>query len=113
MNEKRQQTEDLTDGLETGVRKIIDAKVQVQGVEKALKELETNVANNRGAIAPTQSTLGASQFRSNRRRRGGDAEDEDDEFESDTLENGGAVDFVKRKIEEQNSAYQSESMAFR
>lgn len=116
MNEKRQQTNELTGRLELGVRKIIDAKVQVQGVEKALKELETNVANNRGAIAPTQSTLGASQFRSNRRRRGADAdsdEDEDDVFDDNTQENGSAVDFVKRKIEEQNSAYQNETMAFR
>ena len=116
MDEKREQTDELTGRLETGVRKIIDAKVQVQGVEKALKELESNVANNRGAIAPTQSTLGASQFRSNRRRRGGDADDEDDEFGDDTQsagENGSAVDFVKRKVEEQNSAYQNETMAFR
>lgn len=113
MDEKREQTDELTGRLETGVRKIIDAKVQVQGVEKALKELESNVANNRGAIAPTQSTLGASQFRSNRRRRGGDADDENDEFEDDTQENGSAVDLVKRKIEEQNSAYQNETMSFR
>ena len=116
MDEKREQTDELTARLETGVRKIIDAKVQVQGVEKALKELESNVANNRGAIAPTQSTLGASQFRSNRRRRGGDADDEDDEFDDDAQsagENGSAVDFVKRNIEEQNSAYQNETMSFR
>lgn len=116
MDEKRQQTDELTGRLETGVRKIIDAKFQVQGVEKALKELETNVANNRGAIAPTQSTLGASQFRPNRRRRGRDGDEEDDELEDDTQsagENGSAVEFIKRKREEQNSAYQNETMSFR
>ena len=116
MDEKRQQADELTDRLERGVRKIIDSKFEVEGVEKALKELETNVANNRGAIAPTQSTLGASQSRSNRRRRGGDADDGDSEFEDDTQsarENGGALDFIKRKIKEQNETYQNETMSFR
>lgn len=116
MDEKRQQTDELTGRLEVGVRKIIDAKFEVDIVEKALKELETNVANNRGAIAPTQSTLGASQFRSNRRTRGGDVDDGGSEFEDDTTsagENGGAVDFIKRKIQEQRSTYQDETMSFR
>ena len=116
MDEKRQQTDDLTGELESGVRKIIDAKLEVEGFEKALKELATNVANNRGAIAPTQSTLGASQFRSNRRTRGGDADDEDSEFEDDAQsagENASAVDFIKRKIAEQRSTYENETMSFR
>ena len=116
MDEKRQQTDELTGRLESGVRKIIDAKFEVDGFEKALKELETNVANNRGAIASTQSTLGASQFRPDRRRRGGGADDEDSEFEDVTQsagENGGAVDFIKRKITERLSTYQNETMSFR
>ena len=116
MDVKRQQTDELTSRLESGVRKIIDAKFEVESVEKALKELETNVANNRGAIAPTQSTLGASQFRPNRVRSGRDADVEDSEFEDNSQsagENGGAVDFFKRKIQEQKSTYQDENMAFR
>lgn len=114
MDEKRQQTIELTGRLESGVRKIIDAKFEVEGVEKALRELETNVANNRGAIAPTQSTLGASQFRPNRRRRGGDADAEDSEDDTESAgENGGALDFIKRKVAEQNSTYQNETMSFR
>lgn len=116
MDEKRQRTDDLTGRLESGVRKIIDAKFKVASVEKALKELETNVANNRGAIAPTQSTLGASQFRTIRRRRVGDADDEGSDLEDDTQsagENGSALDFIKRRITEQNSAYQNETMPFR
>lgn len=112
MVEKRQQTEELTGRLESGVRKIIDAKFEVQGVEKALKELESNVANNRGAIAPTQSTLGASQLRSNQRRRGGDSDDEDSEVENNT-QSAGAMDFIKRKVTEQNTAYKNETMSFR
>ena len=116
MDEKRERTDELTGRLESGVRGIIDAKFEVEVVEKALKELETNVANNRGAIAPTQSTLGASQFRPNRRRRGGNAEDEDGEFEGNSQsagDNGSAVDFIKRKIREQKSTYQNETMSFR
>ncbi len=116
MNGKRQHTDELTGRLESGTRKIIDGKFEVEGFEKALKELETNVANNRGAIAPTQSTLGASQFRSTRRRRGGNADDEDSEMEDDSQsaeENSGAVDFIKRKMTEQSSAYQNETMSFR
>lgn len=116
MDQKRRQTDDLTARLESGVRRIIDAKVKVEGVEKALKELETNVANNRGAIAPTQSTLGASQFRSNRTRRGGNGNDEDSEIEDDTQlagENEGALNFIKRKTEEQNSRYNNEAMSHR
>ena len=116
MDEKRQQTDELTGRLESGVRKVIDGKFEVENFEKALKELETNVANNRGAIAPTQSTLGASQFRSNQRRRGGDADVEDSDIEADIQsagESGSAVDFIKRKIAEQRSMYQHESMSFR
>ena len=116
MDEKRRQTDELTGRLESGVRKVIDAKVEVQNVEKALKELEANVANNRGTIAPTQSTLGASQFRSNRRRRGEDASDDDGENGEDTQSAGdseGAWYFIKRKVAEQRETYQNETMFHR
>ena len=116
MDEKRRQTDGLTVRLESGVRKIVDTKFEVHNVEKALKELETNVANNRGAIAPTQSTLGASQFRSNRRRRGGDVDDEDSDNGNDTQSNGeneGALDFIKRKTSEERSRYLNETMSHR
>ena len=116
IDEKRQQTDELTGRLECGVRKIVDAKVEVEGVEKALRELETNVANNRGAIAPTQSTLGASQFRSNKRRRGADADDEDSDLEDESGaagQNGSALEFIKSKIEEQKSTYHNETMSVR
>ena len=116
MYEKRRQTDDLTARLESGVRRVVDAKFEVHSFEKALKDLESNVANNRGAIMPTQSTLGASQFRPSRRRRGGDENDEDSEFEDDTQSAGqteGVLDFIKRKIGEENSTYQNESMSSR
>ena len=110
MSEKRRQTDELTARLDSGVRKIVDAKFQVHNVEKALKELETNVANNRGAIAPTQSTLGASQFRSNRRRRDGNVDEEDSANED---ENEGALEFIKRKTADEQRRYQNESMSHR
>ena len=116
MDKKRGQTEELTGRLESGVRKVIDAKVEVHNVEKALKELEANVANNRGAIAPTQSTLGASQFRSNRRRRVGDVSDDDSENGEDTQlagDNEGAWYFIKRKVAEQRATYENETMSHR
>ena len=116
MDEKRQQTDELTGKLESGVRKIIDAKFEVHNVEKALKELEANVANNRGAIAPTQSTLGASQFRSSRRRRGEDVSDDDGENGDNTQsagDNEGAWYFIKRKVAEQRGTYQKETMSHR
>ena len=116
MDEKRQRTDELTGRLECGVRRIVDAKFEVEGVEKALRELETNVANNRGAIAPTQSTLGASQFRSNKRRRGADANSEDSDLEDESEgagENGSALEFIKSKIAEQKSTYHNETMSVR
>ena len=116
MDEKRQQTDELTGKLESGVRKVIDAKFEVHNVEKALKELEANVAINRGAIAPTQSTLGASQFRSSRRRRGEDVSDDDGENGYNTQsagDNEGAWYFIKRKVAEQRETYQKETMSHR
>ena len=116
LDEKRWQTDELTNRLESGVRKVIDAKFQVHSVENALKELETNVANNKGAVAPTQSTLGASQFRSNRRRSLGNGSDEESEFEDDTQDSGeneSALKFVKRKIQDTNTKYENETMSFR
>ena len=113
MDEKRQRTDELTGRLECGVRRIVDAKFEVEGVEKALRELETNVANNRGAIAPTQSTLGASQFRTNKRRRGADEDSEDSDDSEAAGENTSALDFIKGKIAEQKSTYHNETMSFR
>lgn len=117
--EARQKTDGMTGRLDEGVRKIIDASTQVEHVEKALHELQTNVSDGRGRVVPTQSTLGASQFRPShvRRRPGGVIEDEDDEFEdpsAETLkEDECVVGVLKRKIANQDSAYQAMSMAQR
>ena len=113
----RDETDSITTQLEGSVRKIIDASAEVEGVEQALTELNANVAAGRGQIVPTQSTLGASQFRQQRRRRVADESDEDSEFENDDSQQAGngdsALDVLKRKIDEQRAAYTSMSMAER
>jgi len=118
LDEMRQMTNVMTDRLEAKVRDVIDASAEVEGVERALGELDANVTAGRGALAPTQSTLGASQFRETRRRRGAVDEDEDEEAEGEAdsqpiVEPQSAVETLKRKIGEQRSAYQAESMSSR
>ena len=118
--EARQKADEMTGRLEEGVRKIIDSDAEVEGVERALKELQDNVSTGRGRIVPTQSTLGASQFRSNDRRRRGDTQDEgdgDSEFGDDPNRPLGdqenIVGVLKRKVADQKSEYEALSMAQR
>ena len=116
LNAMKNDTDKMTHNLEASVRRIIDASAEVEGVEKALRELNANVASNRGNVAPTQSTLGASQFRQKRRRRDADLDDEDSEVEDDTTQTDGdrgVIEVLKSKIAEQRSAYQNSSMADR
>ncbi|KAI4235957.1 MAG: hypothetical protein L6R40_006325 [Gallowayella cf. fulva] len=80
--------EDWTAKMEAGTRRVIDIQARVESTETALKELDTNVSHGRTA---TQSTLGASQFRSQRQRRQQqqqrlDENDEDEGAESDEAE---------------------------
>ena len=111
----RHEVEDMTSRLEQSVRMIIDARAAVQGVEGALKELDANITAGRGAVAPTQSTLGASQFRQTRRKRRMRSEDEEEEESGDEtvasqiLGDGPAALFQK-KVAENNSAYEGLSM---
>ena len=63
--------EDMSLKLDEGVRKLIDGKAGVEARENALRQLEANIAAGGGVIAPTQSTLGASQARSRQRMPGG------------------------------------------
>jgi len=112
----RQKTDDVTDRLEEGIRKIIDAGAEAEEMEKALQQLQENVANGGGRVAPTQSTLGASYNRP-RRRQGAGLDDEDSDFEEDDAgmvgENDSAMAVLKSKIGEQRAAYQNMSMSSR
>ena len=118
LEQRQKDTNDMTQILDQKVRDVIDARAEVEGVERALRELEANAAANRGVLAPTQSTLGASQFREpKRRRRGAEADEEGEEDDEENyqpvMQGYGAVEVLKRKIAEHRQAYQAESMAER
>lgn len=102
-------TEEMTKKLDQKVRDVIDSRVEVDAVEKALKELDANAAANRGVVAPTQSTLGASQFRP--RNEDVEGEDENAEGESQAPRAGDpAIKVLDRKMKEHRDAYRAESM---
>ena len=96
---------DLTTRMEEKVRENIDAGAHLQAVEEALGEVHGNVAAGGGLIAPTQSTLGASQFRQRRRVVGGDSDEEDDASPDEGQENVGPSGLLKRKLEEHDTRY--------
>ena len=115
VDEVKAQVDDLTERMEVSVRKIIDAQAAVEGAETALKEVGQNVAAGGGALAPTQSTLGASQFRQRRRRRGVDLDEDDSDFDdaasqAENQENAGISGLLSRKIAEQRSRYDNLTM---
>ena len=111
--EKLRSTVDgMTGNLEASVRKMIDSKAAVEAIEAALQDLSENVANGSGAVVPTQSTLGASQFRQRRRRRGSGSENE----QSDSEEQGKGssqphpLGVLKRKMTQHHVDYEKLSM---
>ena len=118
VEEMREKVQDLTAKMEEGVRRIIDAQATVEAMETALAEVHSNVVAGGGAVAPTQSTLGASQFRPRRRRRGGEIDEEDSEFEDEgsqrgDQENAGPSGLLKRKLEEHATKYENLSLRTR
>ena len=110
----RVKTDELTAQLEGGVRAGVDAKAKVEAMESALKELHENVARGGGIVAPTQSTLGASQFRRNRRTLDDDEdEDEEGEREATEIDGQGLVGAMKKKIGEHETKYSALSLTER
>jgi hypothetical protein len=99
--------EELTRNLEAGVRKAIDAQAGLAGREQALKDICANV--ERGA-ASTQSTLGASQWRSSR-RAGADGDTEGGENSEDGPI--GILTTLKKKTQESDESYGKLSMRLR
>ncbi|MCJ1417381.1 hypothetical protein MMC32_003724 [Xylographa parallela] len=100
------EVQDLTAKMEQKVRATIDAEAHVQAVEDGLGEVHGNVVAGGGIIAPTQSTLGASQFRQRRRVVGSDSEEEDDVNSDGGQENVGPTGLLKRKLEEHDTRYE-------
>ena len=102
---------ELTAALEQRVRKIVDAKAAVENVTTVLRELDSNLSNAQGVIAPTQSTLGASQLREKRRRPNVDLSDEEDEAEQSSPR--GPLGAFKHKIDNFHSEYENSSKRHR
>ena len=120
----REDVASVTQKIEETVRKMIDGEAAVERLEAALAEVSTNVTAGGGQIAPTQSTLGASQFRQQRRERTRTANagsGEESEFDEDVdhhpeaggQENVGPSAMLKRKLGEQETQYQDLSMSAR
>lgn len=80
-----QDTKEITAKMEEAVRGVVDSKAHTESVETALREMSVNLRESGGRSAPTQSTLGASQFRGQKRHRA-NADDDDDEDEDDEEE---------------------------
>ena len=115
IEEMRDQVDKLTEKMEAGIRQIIDAQAAVEATENALKEVHYNVVAGGGVIAPTQSTLGASQFRQRRQRRDADADDGDSDFDEHASqiggsENAGSSGLLKRKLDDHNRLYANLSL---
>jgi hypothetical protein len=120
--------EALDVAIEAKVRSVIDSQARLMANEKALEELSANVSGNNGRvnITATQSTLGASQFRSIRvdededdeggkGKRGGRGEEgeEEEEEEGGGRNLVGIVDLLQRKAEEHEKDYANLSMKSR
>ncbi len=89
LDEAWKDVEDLTGKMEAQTRRVIDLQARVDNTENVLKELNANVSNGRTS---TQSTLGASQFRSQtqrqrRRQRAGRSNSDDEDEDGDDENN--------------------------
>ena len=83
----------------------------MEATEAALKDVYENAARGGGVVAPTQSTLGASQFRGTRRN----LDDDEDEGDEGTLgqNSQGLMGAVKKKVGEHEINYAALTMAER
>ena len=103
--------------MEEAVRGVVDSKAHTESVETALREMSVNIRESGGRSAPTQSTLGASQFRGQKRHRvnGNDDDDEDDEdeeegSESQSQQQEGPSVFLQSRIAASATSYDSLSL---
>lgn len=104
----------LNSALERKTREVIDAQSIQQTRQDALKEISINAtrSNGRSTIDATQSTLGASQFRSIQNQDLN--EDEDSTAEGITPDAGpGIPTLLKQKLDEANQNYSQLSLAQR
>lgn len=109
----RKATEQMTENLDKSVRRIIDGGEEVKRIEDVLRELNANVTAGRNNL--TQSTLGASQLRQNRRRDDATDDDEDEDMEdrADEAPGKGTVEVLKEKIGQHQEEYARMTMTDR
>ncbi|KAL8778607.1 MAG: hypothetical protein Q9194_001896 [Teloschistes cf. exilis] len=114
MEETSKDVEDRTVEMDEGTRRIIDVQARVEGAATALKEMDANTAQTATA---TQSTLGASQYRSRsqhqRRQRNGEDEDEEGDEEDNTQQakiGPPALEVFKSKLSAAETTYTSLSL---
>lgn len=119
-----QDTKEITAKMEEAVRGLVDSKAHTESVETALREMSVNLRESGGRLAPTQSTLGASQFRGQKRRRvnadddddedeDDDDQDEDDEgedFESQSQQQEGPSTYLRARLTASAASYDSLSL---
>ncbi|KAL9036408.1 MAG: hypothetical protein Q9214_006147, partial [Letrouitia sp. 1 TL-2023] len=99
-----QQTESLTNQMEESIRHVIDAGAKVEGMEKALRHLDTDANSN---AAATQGSLGNSlPSRSQRSSRPGKTQLEEDEDEDPALTSP-PTETLKRKLQDWDRDYAS------
>jgi hypothetical protein len=116
----KQKVNEMTRRLEEKTRLVIDMQTMVEAGETQRKEVSRTVTagNGRVEILATQSTLGASQFRSRRNRVGGEEDADEDEEEDEDGEHSqqagtGIVKALKRKADEHEATYKALSMSDR
>ncbi|KAI9780376.1 MAG: hypothetical protein M1835_004506 [Candelina submexicana] len=118
-----EKVEKLTSEMEKGTRKIIDAQVEMQGVEDALREIAGNVMTGSQGVGGTQASGRSQASRSRRRRREdedeGDEESEFEDMDESQVEGGSSEEIVapskmfSQKLTEQKAKYQALSMKAR
>lgn len=109
LEEMQSNVDEMTAKFEEGVRRIIDAKVAVESVQIALKEIHTNVASSQAAVQPSQSTHSISQPRQKRHRPAVDSSDEESGAE-EVSDQSQPLGVFKGKITKYNSEYENLSV---
>ncbi|KAG7009642.1 hypothetical protein G7Y79_00002g007570 [Physcia stellaris] len=114
-----QDTKEITAKMEEAVRGVVDSKAHTESVETALREMSVNLRESGGRSAPTQSTLGASQFRGQKRQRANADDDDEDEDEDDEEEDSelqsqqqeGPSTFLRTRLAASATSYDSLSLS--
>ena len=111
LQKMRKTTEEMTENLDRGIRRVIDGGEEIKLVEEVLRELNANVTA--GRIAPTQSTLEASQFAETRRRPAYNADNEDMDEWADGYAVKGTAEVLDERKDQHRAVYSELTMTER